>query len=67
MRVCGPAHNNLGIVYYRQKKYYLAAWEFQHAARLYPTMGHTGKNRRHGKSLQPRSRPLPRFALPLAL
>jgi hypothetical protein len=34
MRVCGPAHNNLGIVYYRQKKYYLAAWEFQYAAKL---------------------------------
>jgi len=31
-----PAHNNLGVVYYRQKKFYLAAWEFQYAARLMP-------------------------------
>jgi Tfp pilus assembly protein PilF len=30
----GPAHNNLGTVYYRQKKFYLAAWEFQYAAKL---------------------------------
>jgi len=32
----GPAHNNLGIVYYRQKNYYLAAWEFQYAVKLMP-------------------------------
>ncbi len=32
----GPAHNNLGVVYHRQKKHYLAAWEFQYAARLMP-------------------------------
>ena len=32
----GPAHNNLGVAYYRQKKHYLAAWEFQYAARLMP-------------------------------
>ena len=32
----GPAHNNLGTVYYRQKKYYLCAWEFQYAAKLMP-------------------------------
>ena len=32
----GPAHNNLGLAYYRQKKLYLAAWEFQYAARLMP-------------------------------
>jgi Tfp pilus assembly protein PilF len=32
----GPAHNNLGTVYYRQKKYYLAAWEFQYAAKVMP-------------------------------
>ena len=30
----GPAHNSLGVVYYRQKKFYLAAWEFQYAAEL---------------------------------
>jgi len=32
----GPAHNNLGTVCYRQKKYYQAAWEFQYAAKLMP-------------------------------
>jgi len=32
----GPAHNNLGTEYYRQKKFYLAAWEFQYAAKLMP-------------------------------
>ena len=32
----GPAHNNLGLVYHRQKKYYLAAWEFQYATTLMP-------------------------------
>ncbi len=31
-----PAHNNLGTVYYKQKKFYLAAWEFQYAAKLMP-------------------------------
>lgn len=32
----GPAHNNLGKAYYHQKKYYLAAWEFQYAIKLMP-------------------------------
>ncbi len=32
----GPAHNNLGTVYYQQEKYYLAAWEFQYAAKVMP-------------------------------
>ncbi len=32
----GPAHNNLGTVYLRQQKYYLAAWEFQYAEKLMP-------------------------------
>ena len=32
----GPAHNNLGVVYYRQEKYYMAAWEFQYAAKAMP-------------------------------
>ncbi len=32
----GPAHNNLGTVYHRQEKFYLAAWEFQYAAKLMP-------------------------------
>ena len=32
----GPAHNNLGQLYYQQKRYYEAAWEFQYAIRLMP-------------------------------
>ncbi len=32
----GPAHNNLGQVYFQQERYYLAAWEFEYAARLLP-------------------------------
>lgn len=32
----GPAHNSLGTVYYEQKRFYLAAWEFQYAAKLMP-------------------------------
>jgi Tfp pilus assembly protein PilF len=32
----GPAHNNLGKVYYKQNKLYLAAWEFEYAAKLMP-------------------------------
>ena len=32
----GPAHNNLGVVYHRKEQYYLAAWEFQYAAKLMP-------------------------------
>ena len=32
----GPAHNNLGTIYYRQGKLYLAAWEFEYAAKLMP-------------------------------
>ena len=32
----GPAHNNLGKVYYHQSRYYLAAWEFQYAIKLMP-------------------------------
>jgi Tfp pilus assembly protein PilF len=30
----GPAHNNLGKVYFAQKKLYVAAWEFTYAAKL---------------------------------
>jgi Tfp pilus assembly protein PilF len=30
----GPAHNNLGKLYYQQGKHYLAAWEFQYAIKL---------------------------------
>jgi Flp pilus assembly protein TadD len=32
----GPAHNNLGKVYYHAGKYYLAAWEFEYACKLMP-------------------------------
>jgi len=32
----GPAHNNLGIVYFKNSKYYQAAWQFQYAAKLMP-------------------------------
>ncbi len=32
-----PAHNNLGTVYLRQEKYYLAAWQFQYAVKLTPS------------------------------
>ncbi|HEV8607960.1 MAG TPA: tetratricopeptide repeat protein [Tepidisphaeraceae bacterium] len=32
----GPAHNNLGLVYYHQSKLYPAAWEFQSAIKLMP-------------------------------
>ena len=34
-----PAHNNLGHLLYLQRKYYLAAWEFEYAAKLMPTSG----------------------------
>jgi Tfp pilus assembly protein PilF len=40
----GPAHNNLGTVYYRQKKYYQAAWEFQYAAKLMPNKAEPRNN-----------------------
>ena len=32
----GPAHNNLGKVYFQRGQYYLAAWEFQYAVKLMP-------------------------------
>jgi tetratricopeptide (TPR) repeat protein len=32
----GPAHNTLGMVYYLEHKLYLAAWEFEYAAKLMP-------------------------------
>lgn len=32
----GPAHNNLGRIYYEQGKYYLAAWEFEYAIKTMP-------------------------------
>lgn len=32
----GPAHNNLGTIYYGQRDYYKAAWEFEYAIKLMP-------------------------------
>ncbi len=32
----GPAHNNLGKIYFDKKDLYLAAWEFRYAAKLMP-------------------------------
>lgn len=32
----GPAHNNLGKLYFQAGKYYLAAWEFEYAIKLMP-------------------------------
>ncbi len=32
----GPAHNNLGKIYYLRGNYYLAAWEFRYAIKLMP-------------------------------
>lgn len=32
----GPAHNNLGKVYFTRKLYYKAAWEYQYAIKLMP-------------------------------
>jgi Tfp pilus assembly protein PilF len=42
--MCGPAHNNLGKVYFRQKKLYLAAWEFQYAMKLMPNQAEPPNN-----------------------
>ncbi len=33
----GPAHNTLGKLYYDQRKFYLAAWEFEYASELMPS------------------------------
>ena len=32
----GPAHNNLGNVYFQTRQLYLAAWEYQYASQLMP-------------------------------
>src|SRR4051812_2802818 len=42
--MCGPAHNNLGKIYYRQKKLYVAAWEFQYAMKLMPNQAEPPNN-----------------------
>jgi len=40
----GPAHNNMGGVHLKQKRYYLAAWEFQYAAKLMPNQAEPRNN-----------------------
>lgn len=40
----GPAHNSLGTLYYMQKKLYLAAWEFEYAAKLMPDLAQPYNN-----------------------
>ena len=40
----GPAHNNLGMVYYHQQRLYLAAWEFQYAIKLMPNQPEARNN-----------------------
>lgn len=40
----GPAHNNLGLIYFHQSKLYLAAWEFQYASTLMPTQPEARNN-----------------------
>ena len=40
----GPAHNTLGTLYYMQKKLYLAAWEFEYAAKLMPELAQPYNN-----------------------
>lgn len=40
----GPAHNSLGMLYFQQSKLYLAAWEFEYAAKLMPEMAEPFNN-----------------------
>jgi Flp pilus assembly protein TadD len=40
----GPAHNNLGRLYFDQGKNYLAAWEFEYATRVMPKRGEPYNN-----------------------
>lgn len=40
----GPAHNSLGTLYFMQDKFYLAAWEFEYAAKLMPDMAQPYNN-----------------------
>ena len=40
----GPAHNNLGKVYFHQREFYLAAWEFRYAMGLMPTQAEPKNN-----------------------
>lgn len=40
----GPAHNNLGMVYFRKKDWYSAAWEFEYAKKLMPRQAEPWNN-----------------------
>lgn len=40
----GPAHNNLGRLYFDQGKNYLAAWEFEYATKVMPKRGEPYNN-----------------------
>src|SRR5260221_1915754 len=42
--MCGPAHNNLGKVYFHQALLYKAAWEFQYALKLMPNQAEPQNN-----------------------
>jgi Tfp pilus assembly protein PilF len=42
--MCGPAHNNLGKIYFRKKDLYHAAWEFQYAMKLMPNQAEPPNN-----------------------
>lgn len=40
----GPAHNNLGKVYFARKSWYKAAWEFEYARKLLPRNAEPNNN-----------------------
>ncbi len=40
----GPAHNNLGKVYFKKKDWYAAAWEFEFAKKLMPRQAEPWNN-----------------------
>ena len=40
----GPAHNSMGTLYFMQNKLYLAAWEFEYAAKLMPDLAQPFNN-----------------------
>ncbi len=40
----GPAHNTLGTVYFQQRNFYPAAWEFEYAQRMMPSRPEPANN-----------------------
>ena len=42
--MCGPAHNNLGKIYFAKHDLYHAAWEFQYAMKLMPNQAEPPNN-----------------------